>query len=114
VGDPGLIEHLDAYSAPRLVEYWDPDPCPIAEDKDELRKSAGAAKPMALMEMSVGAMRSRGVTIEARYTVGEYDILILSARESHGLERWLAENGYRIPTGASRVLASYIRQGMKF
>src|ERR1043166_9606752 len=27
VGDPKLIEHIDAYSAPRLVEYFDPDPC---------------------------------------------------------------------------------------
>src|SRR5882762_2424351 len=32
VGDRALIEHLDAYSAPRLVEYWDPDPCPVAQD----------------------------------------------------------------------------------
>jgi len=28
--------------------------------------------------------------------------------------RWLTENGYRIPPGASPVLASYIKQGMKF
>src|ERR1700679_3580820 len=27
VGDNALIEHLDAYSAPRLVEYFDRDPC---------------------------------------------------------------------------------------
>src|SRR5947208_17014138 len=27
VGDKALIDHLDAYSAPRLVEYFDPDPC---------------------------------------------------------------------------------------
>ena len=24
-----LLEHLDAYSAPRLVEYFDPDPCMV-------------------------------------------------------------------------------------
>ena len=52
--------------------------------------------------------------IEARYTVGEYDILILSAQQSGGLETWLRENGYRIPAGASSVLGSYIRQNMKF
>jgi hypothetical protein len=46
--------------------------------------------------------------------VGEYDILILSAKESGGLELWLRENGYRIPKGASRVLGSYIRQNMRF
>ena len=44
-----------------------------------------------------GLEKSRGVTIEAQYTVGEYDILILSAKESGGLELWLRENGYRIP-----------------
>src|SRR3954462_15779372 len=27
VGDKALIDHLDAYSAPRLVEYFDSDPC---------------------------------------------------------------------------------------
>jgi len=58
--------------------------------------------------------RALGVTIEARYTVGEYDILILSASQSNGLETWLVQSGYRIPPGASRVLGSYIRQGLKF
>jgi hypothetical protein len=27
VGDKALVDHLDAYSAPRLVEYFDEDPC---------------------------------------------------------------------------------------
>src|SRR6476660_7360826 len=27
VGDKALVDHLDAYSAPRLVEYFDHDPC---------------------------------------------------------------------------------------
>ena len=38
--------------------------------------------------------KALGVTIEAQYTVGEYDILILSAKQSGGLETWLTENGY--------------------
>jgi len=32
IGDQAIVEHLDAYSAPRLVEYSDPDPCAVAED----------------------------------------------------------------------------------
>jgi hypothetical protein len=28
VGDRELFTHLDSYSSPRLVEYYDPDPCP--------------------------------------------------------------------------------------
>jgi hypothetical protein len=64
-------------------------------------------------ELSAGAMQE-GVRIEARYTVGEYDILILSATQSSGLESWLNRNGYTVPAGASRVLNTYIKQGLKF
>jgi hypothetical protein len=58
--------------------------------------------------------KALGVTIEAQYTVGEYDILILTAQQSTGLETWLRENGYRIPSGASEVIASYLKQNMRF
>ena len=58
--------------------------------------------------------KALGVTIEAQYTVGEYDILILSAKQSGGLETWLTENGYRIPAGAGPVIGSYLRQNMRF
>ena len=112
VSDKALLDHLDAYSAPRLVEYFDPDPCAERDRAlyDRLKEFAYA--PMA--SVGVRQEKSRGVTIEAQYTVGEYDILILSAKESGGLELWLRENGYRIPRGASQVLGSYIRQNMRF
>ena len=58
--------------------------------------------------------RALGVTIEAQYTVGEYDIVILSAKESNGLETWLKESGYKLPAGASKALEPYIKQQMKF
>ena len=58
--------------------------------------------------------QASGVTVEAEYTVGEYDIQILSAEESDGLSIWLTENGYQIPDGAEDVLGSYIKQGTKF
>src|ERR1700704_907890 len=47
IGDRALIEHLDAYSAPRLVEYWDPDPCPVAQDAMSLRAGRASQVPMA-------------------------------------------------------------------
>lgn len=112
VGEKRLIDHLDAYSAPRLVEYFDEDPCNVV-----LRESLDAAGPLPRAmrtEQEEARNRVLGVSIEASYTVGEYDILILSARQSDGLETWLTENGYRIPTGASAVLGSYIRQDMRF
>jgi hypothetical protein len=110
VGDKALVDHLDAYSAPRLVEYFDEDPCRIVR---EFRMAAPAARAAA-MDSAANRARSLGVTIEARYTVGEYDILILSAQQSTGLESWLRENGYKIPPGASAVLSSYLRQNMRF
>jgi hypothetical protein len=112
VGDRAHIEHLDAFSAPRLVEYFDPDPCQVPMPM-MAPAGAGASRNMA-MEDKMERSKSLGVTIEAQYTVGEYDILILSAKESGGLETWLRESGYRIPDGASSVLASYIRQNMRF
>jgi len=107
VVDKALLDHLDAYSAPRLVEYFDEDPCrPMILARQ--MAPAAMAPPPTTMPMQ------HGVTVEAAYTVGEYDILILSAKESTGLETWLKENGYRIPEGASAVLGSYLKQQMRF
>src|SRR5205823_474764 len=110
VGDRALLQHLDAYSAPRLVEYFDGNPCAL-NDAEARRDAAGRMPASAAQERGAAGL---GVTIEARYTVGEYDILILSAKESTGLETWLRDNGYRIPAGASAVLGSYLKQGMRF
>jgi hypothetical protein len=112
IADRALLDHLDAYSAPRLVEYFDENPC--QQYLQRLQAAAPMAKKEAGMMDGRARDRSLGVTVEARYTVGEYDILILSARESNGLETWLIENGYRIPPGASRVLGGYLKQGMRF
>jgi hypothetical protein len=112
VGDKALVEHLDAYSAPRLVEYFDADPCQLP--MPAMRMSAAAAGGDARARNQDSLEKSLGVTIEAQYTVGEYDILILSAAQSTGLETWLRDNGYVIPAGASPVIASYLRQNMKF
>jgi len=113
VSDPKLLSHLDAYTAPRLVEYFDGNPCAEMEyrrrgfpqlgmSKDEIRESARPVE------------KAFGVTIEESFSAGEYDILILSATESDGLQIWLTSNGYKIPDGAERTLGSYIKQDMKF
>lgn len=113
IGEASVLKHLADYSAPRLVEYFDENPCrryELFQDK------MGALKNVAPASAEVKRERDRalGVTIEAQYTVGEYDILILSAKESNGLEVWLSENGYKIPDGASAILQSYLKQHMKF
>jgi hypothetical protein len=113
VGDKVIVDRLDAFSAPRLVEYFDPDPCaPVYPQETGMMKMSADAPSASSARLE--RAKSLGVTIEASYTVGEYDILILSAKESDGLEKWLVESGYKLPKGASAALAPYIRQGLKF
>src|SRR3954471_17200590 len=47
VGDKALVDHLDAYSAPRLVEYFDDNPCE--------RREFFMASPVAPMAIAAGA-----------------------------------------------------------
>ena len=78
----------------------------------ERRMSRDAALPAT--QSALRRPEALGVTVQAQYTVGEYDIVILSAKEGEGLQSWLKENGYRLPNGASSVLGSYIKQKMHF
>src|SRR5246127_1996111 len=42
VGDPKIFERIDAYSAPRLAEYFDPNPCalPATSAADAMNRQA--------------------------------------------------------------------------
>lgn len=112
VATQGLIDHLDAYTAPRLVEYFDDDPC--RRHMLTAESSVAMMADGAVQRKSIAEAEDLGVTIEATYTVGEYDILILSAEESSGLIEWLDVNDYRLPEGAEEVVGSYLKQGMRF
>src|SRR5262245_12806989 len=104
-----VFDHIDALSAPRLVEYWEQDPCrPIYPPE-------AMAMPAPVMSAAGGGgpRRDLGVKVEARFAVGEYEIVILSARDSGGLETWLHENKYTIPDGAKAALAPYVATQMK-
>jgi hypothetical protein len=108
-----VFKHLDELSAPRLVEYWEQDPCYLPRPS----KSAGkGGRGGVKYDMDTGAREEEGlgVTIEAKFEVGEYQVLILSAKESTGLDTWLRLNKYKIPAGAAAALAPYIRDQMKF
>ncbi|HEX7905682.1 MAG TPA: DUF2330 domain-containing protein [Chitinophagaceae bacterium] len=116
VVDQAIFNTLNEYSKPRLVEYYDQNPCNQYKLEDKLN---GRAPGMAMSEVVVTGYATErkkdlGVKVEAKYLVGEYDILILSAKESSGLKTWLEENGYKIPAGADEVLEPYIKSNLKF
>jgi hypothetical protein len=115
VVDPSIFQRLNDYSAPRLVEYWDQNPCSVErEDKMYNKAASPAMNETVVIGYGTAKKKDLGVKIEAQYLVGEYDILILSAKESGGLKEWLTTNGYKIPEGAAEVLDPYIKSNLKF
>jgi len=111
---PGeVFEHVESLGSPRLVEYWEQDPCEILKEEREMR--AGASSKAA-DDKDYDAMPAKkpSVKIEAKFDVAEYQILILSATDSTGLETWLNQNHYKIPAGAEPLLRPYVEGGSKF
>jgi hypothetical protein len=108
-----VFERIDALGSPRLVEYWEQDPCPPPRPPMRYKRSSDRA-PSAAPAMDRAGGRAPVVKIEARFEVGEYQILILSATEAAGLETWLRQNRYKIPAGAEPLLRPYVEAGSKF
>ncbi|MEL7340313.1 MAG: DUF2330 domain-containing protein, partial [Bacteroidota bacterium] len=110
-----IFAKLEQYSSPRLVEYFDANPCTSFVEEERmsmLEDFEFATEPT--MSTAPAIEKDYGVTIVEQYSVGEYDILILSAQESNGLETWLRKEGYKIPAKAADVLEPYIKSDMKF
>jgi len=107
-----LFQKLETLTAPRLVEYWEQDPCQQAPDFGDLGLGmvGGSGKGTGMGYGGGGG----AVKIEAQFTVGEYDIVILSATASDALEAWLRDNKYKIPAGASAARAPYVKEQQKF
>ena len=105
-----VFAKVDAMGAPRLVEYWEEDPC-APEMKYERLDMAAAVPAGAVPESKPDKY---GVKIEAQFVVGEYQIVILSAQDSTGLDRWLRDQHYQIPAGAEPLLRPYVEAGSKF
>src|SRR5687767_11480732 len=77
--DPEVFTIVEQMGSPRLVEYWEQDPCRI--DTPDEEESGGTGTKMTLDEGRMGKKDDLGVTIEAQFTVGEYQIVILSAKD---------------------------------
>lgn len=106
-----IFDRVDKLAAPRLVEYWEQDPCVSPSLREEAASGAPASRAAA---KAAPGGADLGVTIEAQFTVGEYEIVILSATDSGGLETWLKQNNYKIPEGAEPLLRPYVQAGSKF
>ena len=110
--DPNVFQRIDQLSAPRLVPVLGQDPCAPVMEYDKMAAPGGLG--WLARSRGGGGPAGLGVRIEAQFEVGEYQILVLSAQESTGLEKWLHLNKYKIPNGAAAALAPYVRDQQKF
>ncbi len=108
-----IFSRIDQLDAPRLVEYWERDPC-APQVKHNGGSGGGAARSAPAKPSPGGAASDLGVTIEAQFTVGEYEIVVLGAKDSSGLDTWLRREGYKIPEGSEPFLRPYVQSGSKF
>ena len=107
-----VFANVERMGAPRLVEYWEQDPCRQEIDYD--RREVKGSAPMRRPASAAPKPDELGVTVEAQFSVGEYKIVILSAKEATGLDTWLRREKYNIPKGAEPLLRPYVEGGMKF
>jgi hypothetical protein len=88
VADAGIFQDLESATRAYFNEVVDPELCPEppaarAPMDDSPVPKLAAARP------DVPRPRDYGVRVEQHIEVGEYDIAILSAKDSAGLIRWL-------------------------
>ncbi len=106
-----IFDRVDRLAAPRLVEYWEQDPC---KGMRQYKRMGSRAGEKARSEGGRALDRKLGVKVEAEFAVGEYKVQVLHAQEATGLEAWLRTNKYKIPEGAAEVLRPYVQGGMRF
>ena len=103
---PELFQRFNDYSAPRLVRYE-------CEDYDWREDSMdGDSSPDVDLDADEGG--APRVVVEAEYSVGIYEIVILSADESGALIDWLTIHGYGVDGSAEALLGEYIEAGAYF
>jgi hypothetical protein len=112
-----IFDELEAGTAPELVEHYDPDPCPLPMDD---MASAMAPKATAAAEASPPAPAAKrkasdyGVKVESHFAAGEYDIAVLSGKDSERLIEWLRLFKYDVPAKAASVIRTYLAQKTYF
>src|ERR1041385_5504979 len=75
-----VFKHVEQMGSPRLVEYWEQDPCMQRElERQDRWKSADK---VIAESAPTGASVNLGVKIEATVGVGEYQVVTLPGKDS--------------------------------
>lgn len=102
LGDTAVFATLQGWSAPRLVSYTCQDLHPSESDADSDADTTGNTET------------ADGVIVEAEFTVGAYDVAVLTATGAEGLVAWLDAHGFVLTEAAAPVIQEYIDAGQHF
>ncbi len=114
--DPNLVDLVSIYGTPRAVVYTCDDALSVSAPNLPIGCAGNigcAAKEFSGMD-GFGDTGANTVVIESAFTVGGYELVVLSAEQSGDLWSWLDQNGYAIPASGLPVLQEYIDQGVYF
>ncbi|MBX2797044.1 MAG: DUF2330 domain-containing protein [Myxococcales bacterium] len=121
--EPVVVDRLDRYSTPRRVEYACANAVTFSHDGVYTNGAgctvlfgcgASDVSGYGLSTDVVGGQAAGSVTVEAEFSVAEYDVVLLSATGADGLYAWLGKNGFALPEGGEDVLDTYIDGGASF
>ncbi|MEL6674857.1 MAG: DUF2330 domain-containing protein [Bacteroidota bacterium] len=113
----GIFQKINDYSSPRVVQYYDRNPCPAKypalESQHMNLDEVVVVQSLRGRILGIGKKKYQ-VKVKKRYDIKGYSIVILSAKNSKGLKLWLTDHGYKIPGQAAELLEPYIKSGMNF
>lgn len=103
-----LVAKLSTQDAPRLVEYWEQDPCErYQEHVPQKKKPTSTIAP----RTPTAQLRDGGATIEAQFTTGEYEIAIV---EPKLIVEWLRREKYSVSDEAAARWKASAERGRWF
>ena len=64
-----VFKRVEQMGAPRLVEYWEQDPCRVDEDEEAMPAKSAVGSGRRMMKKAKGDDDDLGVSIEAQFAV---------------------------------------------
>jgi len=105
--DYEIVNKLDKYTSPRLIEYIDYDPCNPESIK---RPPIETTQSFTTIDMD----KAIALEINNPQTITPSNLIILTSKESIGIDITLKKYGYNLPQNYLDVINSYNEKQMKF
>lgn len=109
VGDAGLVESLDRFTAARLIVARDENPCqgpPTPTPRAPTGTEDG--------DQRIGYTYVVGAKDLPQFGSGDYDVSVLSTADSARVATWLGKQGYKLSAAQKATLAAAVKTKTRF